>query len=123
MVRKAYSVTTRGDSWEQLQRPYSGETQSRRNVMAGNSFDKGKRQLWLLFVPLLDVTILNLSLILCYIIGSHRNHTNPPPRVPFISELGSTPPQSYIFTFGMTATSFTSIPYCIFSLQASFVQP
>ena len=82
---------------------------------------RGARQFWIVLVPLLDVLIVNLSLILCYGVDLTDLNIAPVPFIPRISEIGQNPPTSYIVTFGMTASSLTTFLLVFFRYkQVSF---
>ena len=50
-------------------------------------YERGKRQAWIVLVPLLDVFILNISLVAWYVIDISKHHLQPLPFLPTISEL------------------------------------
>lgn len=131
MVRKKYNITKNDLSWEKYNSCSGSDlpgnhhhhltTTLSNNRKQGN--DYSKRQIWLLIIPLLDVTIVNSSLISCYIIGLFKGQVQPLPSIPYISDLGRTQPQSYIFSFGMASTSFTTFLIVFFRYkQVSFAR-
>ena len=82
---------------------------------------EGSRQIWIVAVPLIDVLIINISLALCYAVDVSGHVIRPLPYMPTISELGTRPPTSYIFTFGMTSSSLTTFLLTFFRYkQVSF---
>ena len=77
-------------------------------VSLKDSYEKGKKQVWMVLIPILDVLILNISLVFCYVVELSKDIIPALPYIPSISQIGNKEPSSYIFTFGMTTSSLST---------------
>ena len=112
MVHRKYTVNkVKKDHTKSSQgrRPCSGESDPlSQQVSVKEGYKNGKKQIWIVLAPVLDVFILNISLIACYVIDLYKGNIPPLPFLPTISEVGSNIPTRYLFTFGITASSLTT---------------
>ena len=104
---KRYSVSKHEDIW--IQQQLLDETCDDVIISSRSHVVKGNTQIWLMFIPILEVFITSASLIGSYIIGRLNKVIKPWPYLPYASQTGVGNLPRCVFTLGISLSSFLTL--------------